>query len=242
MRILSALLLLAATLAQAQAQDAPKSKAEIEQIVREYLLKHPEVILEAVNKYQENQRNDEKKKAQQSITTNQQQLIADPASPVAGSTAADAVTIVEFFDYRCGYCKRMAPAVAKLAAGSKARVVYKELPILGPDSIVAAKAALAARKQGDAVYLKFHQDLMALEGTITMPSIERLATKNNLDVTKLKADMEAPEIQAQISATQKLAESIGVNATPSFVIGNDLYTGAMDEAELQANISKAQKR
>lgn len=242
MRILFALLLLTATLAQAQAQDAPKSKAEIEQIVREYLLKHPEVILEAVNKYQENQRNDEKKKAQQSITTNRQQLVADPASPVAGSTAADAITIVEFFDYRCGYCKRMAPTVAKLATGSKARVVYKELPILGPDSIVAAKAALASRRQGDAIYTKFHLDLMALEGTITMASIERLATKNNLDFTKLKADMEAPEIQAQISATQKLAESIGVNATPSFVIGNDLYTGAMDEAELQANISKAQKR
>ena len=238
MRTLSALLLLTATLLPAQ--DAPKSKAEVEQIVREYLLKHPEVILEAVNKYQENQRNEEKKKAQQSITTNQQQLVADPASPTAGSVAPDAVTVVEFFDYRCGYCKRMAPAVAKLANGSKARIVYKELPILGPDSIIASKAALAARKQGD-VYTKFHQDMMALEGTITMAAIERVATKNNLDIAKLKADMEAPEIQAQISATQKLAESIGVNATPSFVIGNELYTGAMEEAELQANIAKAQK-
>ena len=243
MRTLSALLISAFLIlaAFAQAQDAPKSKAEVEQIVREYLLKHPEVILEAVSKYQENQRADEKKKAQQSISTNHQQLVADPASPAAGSTAPDAVTVVEFFDYRCGYCKRMAPTIAKFVNASKARIVYKELPILGPDSIVAAKAALAARKQGD-VYTKFHQDLMALEGTITMASIEKVATRNNLDFAKLKADMDAPEIQAQISATQKLAESIGVNATPSFVIGNDLYTGAMDEQELQSNIAKVQKR
>lgn len=239
MRILSAILILASL---AAAQDAPKSKAEVEQIVHEYLLKHPEVILEAVNKYQENQRGEEKKKAQQSISTNQQQLVHDPNSPAAGSIAPDAVTVVEFFDYRCGYCKRMAPTIAKLVAGSKARIVYKELPILGPDSIVAAKAALAARKQSEAGYTKFHQDMMALEGTITLASIERVATKNNLDVAKLKADMEAPEVLAQISATQKLAETIGVNATPSFVIGNDLYTGAMDEQELQANIAKVQKR
>ncbi len=237
MRLLSALLLLATL---APAQDSPKFKSDVEQIVREYLLKHPEIIIEAVNKYQENQRSDDKKKAQQSISGNQKQLLFDPASPVAGSTAPDAVTVVEFFDYRCGYCKRMAPAIAKFVAGSKIRLVYKELPILGPDSIVAAKAALAARKQGD-VYTKFHQDLMSTEGTITMASIEKMAVKNNLDVTKLKADMEAPDVQAQITATQKLAEAIGVNATPSFVIGNELYTGAMDEQEFQSNIAKAQK-
>src|SRR5437016_11736170 len=113
MRILSALLLLATV---APAQDAPKSKAEVEQIVHEYLLKHPEVILEAVSKYQETQRQDEKKKAQQSISTNHQQLVADPNTPVAGSTAPDAVTVVEFFDYRCGYCKRMAPTVSKFVS------------------------------------------------------------------------------------------------------------------------------
>ena len=238
MRTLSALLLLATL---APAQDAPpKSKADVEQIVREYLLKHPEVVMEAITKYQENQRADEKKKAQQSISSNQQQLLADPASPAAGATTADSVTVVEFFDYRCGYCKRMAPTIAKLVNGSKVRMVYKELPILGPDSIIAAKAALASRKQGD-VYTKFHQDLMGLEGAITMASIEKVALKNNLDMAKLKADMEAPEIQAQIKATQTLAETIGVNATPSFVIGNELFTGAMDEQELQSNIAKVQK-
>ena len=239
MRTLAALLLLSSL---ASAQDAaPKSRTEVEQIVKEYLMKHPEIIIEAANKYQENQRNDEKKKAQQSISTNRQQLVADPASPAAGATDPAAVTVVEFFDYRCGYCKRMAPTVSKFVTSSKVRLVYKELPILGPDSIVAAKAALASRKQGD-FYMKFHQDLMALEGAITMASIEKIAVKNNMDFAKLKADMEAPEVQAQIAATQKLAEAIGVNATPSFVIGNELYTGARDDKELQSNIDKAQKR
>ena len=239
MRLLSALLALATL---ASAQDAPKSKADVEQIVREYLLKHPEVIIEAVAKYQENQRADEKKKAQQAITTNRQQLVADPASPVAGSTAPDAITVVEFFDYRCGYCKRMAPTISKFVSGSKIRLVYKELPILGPDSIIAAKAALAAHKQGEANYSKFHQDLMALEGIITMAAIEKIAAKNNLDLARLKTDMELPAIQAEIAATQKLAVSIGVDATPSFVIGNDLYTGAMDEESFQGSLAKAQKR
>ena len=242
MRILSALLLLLTTFAQAQVQDAPKSKADVEQIVREYLLKHPEVIFEAVNKYQENQRTDEKRKTQQSLATNRQQLVADPGSPTEGSMAPDAVTVVEFFDYRCGYCKRMAPTISKFVNGSKIRLVYKELPILGPDSLIAAKAALAAHKQKADAYGKFHQDLMAIEGAITLAVVEKVAVKNNLDVARLRDDMEAPDVKAHIAAVQKLAESIGVNATPSFVIGNELFTGAMDEQELQAKIAGAPKQ
>jgi protein-disulfide isomerase len=239
MRLLSVALILTILPALAPAQDAPKSKAELEQVIHDYLLKHPEVVIEAVAKYQENQRLDEKKKAEQSISTNQQQLINDPNSPAAGADASKALTVVEFFDYRCGYCKRMAPTVAKFVNAAKIRLVYKELPILGPDSIIAAKAALAARKQGD--YVKFHMDLMSLQGTITMAAIEAVAAKNGMNVAQLKTDMEAPDIQAQIAVTQKLAQTIGVDATPSFVIGNQLITGAMDETEFQAAINKAPK-
>lgn len=245
MRILCATVLLSLVFpalvpAQNAAADAPpKTTPEIEKIVHEYLLKHPEVIIEAVNKYQENQRNDEKKKAELSILSHKGQLVSDPASPVGGADAKDAVTVVEFFDYRCGYCKKMAPAIAKYVNGSKIHLVYKEFPILGPDSAIASKAALAARKQGD--YVKFHQGLMALQGTITMAQIEKVATADNLDFAKLKADMESPEIQAQISLNQGLASAIGVNATPSFVIGNELITGMMDDQEFQAAIAKVKR-
>jgi protein-disulfide isomerase len=241
MRILSAIIVLAILPRVVAAEDkAPKTKADLEQVIHDYLLKHPEVVIEAVKKYQENQQIDEKKKAEQGIVSHQGQLLSDAASPASGAEAsAGAVTVVEFFDYRCGYCKKMAPNIAKYVNGAKIRLVYKEFPILGPDSTIAAKAALAARKQGD--YLKFHQDLMGLQGAITMPVIEKMAAAHNLDVAKLKADMENPEIQAQLSVNQGLATAIGVNATPSFVIGNQLFTGAMDDQEFQAAIVKAQK-
>jgi len=244
MRILIAVigltLLPALAPAQAVSNDAPKSKADVEQIVREYLMKHPELIIEAVNKYQDNQRNDEKRKAEQAITTLDQQLKRDPGSPAGGAPdVKDAVTVVEFFDYRCGYCKKMAPLVAKYVAGSKVRLVYKEFPILGPDSAIGSKAALAASKQGD--YVPFHQDLMALTGAITMKAVEDLAAKHKLDFAKLKTDMESDEIKAQLKANETLASAIGVNATPSFVIGTELITGAMDDQEFQAAVAKVQK-
>jgi len=240
MRLLPVVLSLILLPVLAPAQDLPKSKAEFEQAIHDYLLKHPEVVIEAVAKYQENQRNDEKKKAEQAISSSQQQLVNDPGSPAAGPDASKAVTVIEFFDYRCGYCKRMAPTVAKFVTGAKIRLVYKELPILGPDSLLAAKAALAARKQGD--YVKFHQDLMSLQGTITMAAIEGVAAKNSMDIAKLKTDMEGVDVKAQIAATEALAQKLGVTATPSFVIGSELLTGAMDEAEFQTAITKAQKR
>jgi protein-disulfide isomerase len=243
MRILCAILALATISSLVAAEKnatAPKNKSDVEQIVHDYLLNHPEVVIEAVKKYQDNQKAEEAKKAQEGLVSHQSQLLSDPTSPAGGAdVSAGAVTVVEFFDYRCGYCKKMAPSIAKYVNGSKIRLVYKEFPILGPDSTVAAKAALAARKQGD--YLKFHQDLMGLQGTITMAAIEKLASAHNLDVAKLKVDMEDPDIKSQLSINEKLAAAIGVSATPSFVIGNELITGAMDDQEFQSKIAKAHK-
>ena len=242
MRILSAIVLISLLPGAAAAQDnpRPKTKADVEKIIHDYLMQHPEVVIEAARKYQESQKAEETKKAEQGIVSHMGQLLSDPASPTGGAdVSAGVVTIVEFFDYRCGFCKKMAPSIAKYVNGSKIRLVYKEFPILGPDSTVAAKAALAARKQGD--YLKFHQDLMGLQGTITIAAIEKLAAAHNLDVAKLKADMEDPEIKSQLSTNEKLAAAIGVSATPSFVIGNELITGAMDDQEFQAKIAKLHK-
>ncbi len=234
----SSVLLLHSGQAPAQKASPTLTRPEIEKIVREYILQHPEVLMESVRQFQERERTSQRQKAKDAVQQHLAELTSDPATPVAGN-ADGTVTIVEFFDYRCGYCKQVAPTLAKLLASeSKLRVVFKELPILGPDSIVAAKAGLAAHRQG--AYLKFHQALMASTGPITPDAIERLALKLGLDPAKLKADMESPEVEALIENNRKLAEAIGVEATPAFVIGSEVVPGALSEAGFRTLI-EAQK-
>ncbi len=154
---------------------------------------------------------------------------------------AGGVTGVEVFDYRCGFCKKAESAIRKLLADHPdIQLVFKEFPILGPESSVAAKAGLAAHKQGG--YLKFHQALMALPGPITMVAIEELAGKQGLDVSKLKTDMESPEVQAILARNRDLGRDLGVKSTPSFVIGSELVQGAMDAAAFERLIAQAQTR
>lgn len=216
----------------------PKNKAELEQFVRGYLLRHPEVIIEAVKVYQENERNAEKARTTRAIQARYKQLFEDPSSPITATPAP--VTIVEFFDYKCGYCKKVTPTVNKLVSDAKVRIIYKEFPILGPDSMVAARAALAAKKQNR--YLDLHQELWQVSGPINMAAIETLAAKLKLDFAKLKADMESPDIQAALNANEQLAGAIGVSATPSFVIGDELITGAMDEEAFAEALGKVGKK
>jgi protein-disulfide isomerase len=191
------------------------SRPEIEKIVREYILQHPEVIAQAANLYQEQQKAAAKTRAKEAVTVKLSDLQQDPSSPVTG--AAGGLTIVEFFDYHCGYCRRAEPTIEKLLVDHPdIKFVFKEFPILGAESTLAAKASLAANKQGG--YLKFHQVLMTLPGSITMGAIEQLAAKQGLDVAKLKTDMESPEVKAILDRNGELASQVGVKATPSFVI------------------------
>jgi protein-disulfide isomerase len=163
----------------------------------------------------------------------------DPSSPVAGK--AGGVTVVEFFDYHCGYCKRAEGAIRKLLADHPdVRFVFKEFPILGPESSLGAKAALAAAKQGG--YLKLHQALIDLSGPITMAAIEELASKQGLDVNKLKTEMESAEVQSTLTRNRDLARDLGVKATPTFVIGSELVQGAIDAAGFEKLIAQVQSR
>lgn len=212
-------------------------KAEIEKIVREYILQHPEVLMESVRAYQERERMAAQQRSKSAISAKKSDLFKDAASPVAGKTDAT-VEIVQFFDYRCGYCKRMPSVLTKLLEQNKnVRLIYKELPILGPESHVAARAALAAHKQG--AYLPFHQALMSLNGPLTQAAIDETAAKLSLDAAKLKSDMNSEEIRSALTANQQLANAIGVQSTPSFVIGDELVAGAIDLAAFEALISKA---
>ncbi len=229
---------LLAPLASAQETGiAPDQKTEIEKIVHDYLVEHPEVIREAI---QALQAKDEQSKADaqtQLVVKNKDALFNDPGSPVAGNTMGD-VTVVEFFDYHCPYCKAVAAPLQQLLQDDKGvRLVLKEFPILGEDSVLASHAALAAVGQGK--YWEFHQALMEHRGQFDMDVIKTIAAKVGLDPAKLEADMGQQQIEPLISANHKLAQTLDVSATPTFIIGDQVVEGAVPLEQLKALIQKA---
>ncbi|MBI4537564.1 MAG: DsbA family protein [candidate division NC10 bacterium] len=226
--------------AGAQSPPEPMTKEAVEQIIHRYLLDHPEVIMESVRQFQERQRADERKRASATIATRQDDLLRDSASPVAGNPQGD-VTVVEFFDYRCGYCKRVAPVLRQLMAEDpNVRVVFKEFPILSPESTLAAKAALAAHAQGK--YLPFHDALMTSNSALSMPDILKIAAQLQLDTGKLQADMNKPEIQAALQKNHALAQAMGITGTPAFIIGPELVPGAIELPVFKELIAKARQQ
>ena len=149
-------------------------------------------------------------------------------TPVSGNTSGD-VTVVEFFDYQCGYCKRsLASMIDLLTSDTNVRVVWKELPILGPASRFAARAAMAAKKQGK--YFDLHVALMRARGRLTEQKVMDAAKDAGIEVTQLRADMKDPTLEIYLNETQQLATALGIRGTPAFVIGDTLVAGAIDEA------------
>ena len=222
--------------ASAQTTAQEPARPAIEQIVREYILQHPEVIIESFRLYKEREQTAQNEHSKEALSASLSDLQQDPSSPVTG--AAGGVTIVEFFDYHCGYCKKAEGTIEKvLADHPDIRFVLKEFPILGPESTLAAEAGLAADKQGG--YLKFHRALMTLTGPITMDAIAELAGRQGLDVAKLKTDMESPEVRAILARNHDLGHKVGVRSTPSFVIGSELVSGAIDAAAFERLIAQA---
>ncbi len=238
-------LLLTASCASLQAQDKAGAVAlatapsGMEQLIHDYILAHPEVMLESIKQFQVRAQLENKKKAQETVATHRNELQGDPASPVlqASGEAGEPVTVVEFFDYRCGYCRKVDNQVLDLAKKSGVRVVYKDFPILGPDSLLAAKAALAASKQG--AYHEFHHALITATTPVNDALVDRIASDLKLDRERLKKDMATPEVSAEINKTMALAGSLGVQSTPTFVIGNNLLPGALTDDALQSAIAAA---
>jgi protein-disulfide isomerase len=208
----------------------------IEQVVRDYLLAHPEVIIEALTAFRQREEMAQAEQQREVLAANREALAGAAAGPVAGNPTGD-VTLVEFFDYQCGYCKSVHPSLkALLSRDGDLRVVFKEFPILGPASLTAARAALAAERQGR--YLEMHNALMELRGTLDNAKILRVAASVGLDVERLKADMEAPDILAQIERNRDLAEALGIDGTPAFVIGDEIVPGAVPLEHLQELIAQ----
>jgi protein-disulfide isomerase len=178
-------------------------------------------------------------RARAAVVERRDELLNDATAPVAGNPKGD-VTIVEFFDYRCPYCKQVEPALeALLKEDRQLRIVYKELPILGKDSVYATRAALAARKQ--AKYDKFHTAMMAAKGQIDEKSILQVATASGLDIERLKSDMTASEIDDIIKRNYDLAQALDIHGTPAFIIGGELVPGAIDIATMKQKIAAARK-
>jgi protein-disulfide isomerase len=216
------------------------SKEEFDARVRDYLLANPEVIMQAVQSLEARQREAEEKEAQTALAAQAEEVFRDPASPVGGNATGN-VTLVEFFDYNCSYCRQVAPVMAQAeVADPQLRIVYKEFPILGAGSIYAAKAALAAHKQGR--YEDFHQALMKAKGQVGEPLVLRVAAEVGLDVTRLKTDMQDAAIQAAIDKNLELAQALRINGTPGFVVGDQILRGATDLATMKQMIEQARTK
>lgn len=212
----------------------------IERMVREYLIANPEVLVEAMQALEQRQQTAADQKARAALKQNRAQIFNDDASPVGGNPKGD-VTVVEFFDYNCGYCKAVHDDAVKLVKeDGRLRYVYKEFPILGPGSIVAAKAALAARAQGK--YLEAHNALMSHRGRLDEAAVLRVLGDAGLDVTKLKADMEAPAVAKAIESNLLLADKLGIRGTPAFIIGDELAPGAIKLDEMKRMVAEARKK
>jgi protein-disulfide isomerase len=231
---------LAATpLAGAAEKVTPAKKSAFEQIVHDYILQHPEVIVEALQSAEEKMKAQSEESARAALVERRQELLDDPTAPTAGNPKGD-VTIVEFFDYRCPYCKQVEPALeALLTEDRELRIVYKELPILGKDSVYATRVALAARNQ--AMYDKFHAAMMAAKGKIDEKGILQIAADSGLDIERLRRDMPAPEIDEIIKRNYDLAQALDIHGTPAFVIGGELVAGAIDIETMKRRIAAARK-
>ena len=216
---------------------AELSADEIKQLALEAIRENPEIVMEAVEILQARDQAAAAEAASEVLSEQRSMLEQDPNAPVIGNPEGD-VTVVEFFDYNCPYCKRAAPELeALIAADDNVRVVFREWPILGDGSVFAARAALAARKQGK--YEAFHWEMMGLSGRAEEASILAAAEKIGLDIDALRADMNAPDIDAHIDESMRLAELLGFSGTPSFVIGDALVPGFVPIDELERLVDEA---
>lgn len=215
------------------------SKDEFERRVHDYLLAHPEVIAEALNGLEAKQREQEMSKAREGLKSRTGEVFRDPNSPAGGNPKGDA-TLVEFFDYNCPYCRQMTSIMIEAEkADPQLRVVYKEFPILGPNSLFAAKAALAADRQGK--YVAFHRALYQARGPVDEGKVLQAAKAVGLDVNRLKTDMQDPKISAQLDKNIELARALNINGTPGFVVGEAIFASATDLKTLQRRIAQARK-
>ena len=240
-RLAFAAALAAAPLAAKAQSISPEQRGEIERIIKEYLLKNPEVLQEAIAELEKKQSAAEAEKHQTAVKDNKETIFNSSRHVTVGNPQGD-VTFVEFFDYNCGYCKRaMEDMIALMKDDPKLKVVLKEFPVLGPGSVEAARVAVAVRMQDKTgkKYLDFHQKLLGSRGQADKARAMAAAKEAGLDVARIEKDLNSDEVKASLEESFKLAEKLGLNGTPSYVVGENVVVGAVGLAALKEKVNTA---
>lgn len=225
------------TAGAASAQEKPVTRKEVEEIVKQVILDNPEVLMKSVENYQVKMQAERAANASKAIKDMEKELASDTLSPVVGNPKGS-VTLIEFFDYHCGYCKHMLPVVTQLIEEDKdVKVVFKEFPILSEDSVTAAKAALAVYKIAPKKYFDFHTALMKASGSFDEAKLLEVAKSLGIDPDKVKSAMASKEVDDEITKNRAIATKAGISGTPAMIIGGQLIPGAVEIGELKKKVA-----
>jgi protein-disulfide isomerase len=237
--LLAASLAIAVPQASHAAEFSAPQTSEIERIVRDYLIAHPEVLQEAMAELEKRQSVAESEKHKTAVKENAQALFSSPRQVNLGNAQGN-VTFVEFFDYNCGYCKRaMVDMMTLMKNDPNLKVVLKEFPVLGPGSVEAAQVAIAVNMQDKSgkKYIEFHQKLLGGRGQADKAHALAVAKEIGMNIAQIEKDLAGPEVKATLQESFKLAEALGLNGTPSYVIGSDVVIGAVGLSALEEKIN-----
>jgi protein-disulfide isomerase len=233
---------LAAVPASAQTMPLSVEQTEaVKKVVRDYLMEHPEVLGEALESLREKMRVQAESDARKMLDARRDEVFRNADDPVSGNVKGD-VTVVEFFDYNCGFCKQTYDALwDSVKADGRVRVVLKEYPILGPDSVLASRVALVAKAQGQAKYDDLHRALLKFRGRLDEKTIFRIVQDVGMNVEQVKKDILAPEIDKQLKKNFDLAHSLDIGGTPTFIVGDRVVSSALDQSTFKQLIDMARK-
>lgn len=241
--ILAANVFANSNIASADAKQALSEAEElqVEKLIERYLDENPEAVVRAFHKYQQQQEEAQQLRQRENLSGLRDLLENSASSPVRGNPDGD-VTLVEFFDYRCGFCKRVHGTVTDaVESDGNVRLVYKEFPILGPESVFASRASLGVFFAHPLKYPAFHDAMMTTRGQLSQARVMSIAKDLGLKPEEVVAAMKDPRVDEEIQRNMQLAQSLGINGTPGFVVGSEIVPGAVDEDALKELIAKARQ-
>jgi protein-disulfide isomerase len=217
----------------------PAQTDQVNKLIHDYFMNNPKALIDAIEHAEASMKEDEQNQTKTALQSRREELEQDPTSPVLGNPKGD-ITIVEFFDYRCPYCKLTAPTLETLVGqDTKVRIVMKEFPILGKESVFASRVALAVAKHGK--YAEFHQAMFALKTKVDDAQTLAVVKSLGLDPAAIQKESEGSDIDAVIKHDYDLAKAINITGTPAFVIGDMLLPGAVELKDFQEAIAAARK-